>query len=340
MIIRLVVAIVTGWILCTLLSRLFIVVSQKTGIALDDPATSARRIHDKPTPRVGGPTLLLSFGITLLIMLPIHLWHNEQVRGLIIGATLMALLGTTDDVKEIGGKAKLVAQIVIVSFVVVNFQLVIPYINNPLGGIIYFPSWASVGISILWILGATNTMNFIDGIDGLATSLALVFSFVVGIVALSFAQPLLALPLSALLGCCLGFLPFNWHKARAFLGDGGSMFLGFSIGVLSILAGAKLATTMLILGLPVLDVINTFITRIRHHQSLFAADRGHLHFRLLSKGLSTGEAALLISGISLAFGSLALVRNTTFKTLGLVILCVVSESIIYWSTRNHPHVRG
>jgi UDP-GlcNAc:undecaprenyl-phosphate GlcNAc-1-phosphate transferase len=330
---QLLVAIAIGFTSCSLLNKVLIMMSRRTGIVLDNPGNDARRVHDRPTPRIGGPSLILSFGLTLLLVLPTHLWHNQQIRGFAVGAVLMALLGTIDDVKEIGGKAKLIAQIAIVSLVVVKFQLIVPYINNPLGGTINFPYGVSIGIAILWILATTNTMNFIDGIDGLATSMALVFSIVVGWISLLFDQPALALFLSTLLGCCLGFLPFNWHRARAFLGDGGSMFFGFSVGVLSILVGAKLATTILILGLPIIDVINTFVIRVSRGQSLFVADREHLHYRLISKGMSTGKAVFLISGVSLAFGLLALPSNTTVKTLGMVALFIVSELIIYWSMR-------
>jgi UDP-GlcNAc:undecaprenyl-phosphate GlcNAc-1-phosphate transferase len=317
-----------------LLTRLLILVSTRTGWMLDDPQQAQRRIHRRPTPRIGGVVLLPALVITLIFVLPADLQQNQQIQGFIVGALLISLVGITDDFRSLSGPIKLVAQVIIITFVVIRYQLLIPYVNNPLEeGIITFPSWSAALVSIAWILVTTNLINFIDGIDGLADSVTLAFTIVVGLVAVLFNQLGLAVILAALFGCGVGFLPLNWHRARAFLGDGGAMFLGFTVGVLSILSGAKLATALLVLGLPILDVVNTFVVRVSRGQSPFTADNEHLHYRLIRKGLTAGQTVLLISGISFAFGLLALVNNTPFKVISLIVLGVISQGLILWSMR-------
>lgn len=330
----LVSAVLLGGVLSYLLTRLLILVSTRTGWMLDDPQQAQRRIHRRPTPRIGGVVLLPALVITLIFVLPADLQQNQQIQGFIVGALLISLVGITDDFRSLSGPIKLVAQVIIITFVVIRYQLLIPYVNNPLEeGIITFPSWSAALVSIAWILVTTNLINFIDGIDGLADSVTLAFTIVVGLVAVLFNQLGLAVILAALFGCGVGFLPLNWHRARAFLGDGGAMFLGFTVGVLSILSGAKLATALLVLGLPILDVVNTFVVRVSRGQSPFTADNEHLHYRLIRKGLTAGQTVLLISGISFAFGLLALVNNTPFKVISLIVLGVISQGLILWSMR-------
>lgn len=333
MIIRLVSTVIVGAILSFILSHLFIRLAQHTGLTLDDPTSHNRRIHDKPTPRIGGMALLLALGITVGVWLPAGNWHNPQIQGLALGATLITLMGIIDDIWSLSGRTKLIGLFTITAYIILQFQLLVPYANNPFGGILDFSYWLSVAISFGWIAITTNTMNFIDGIDGLSTSVTLSFAIVVGIVAILFNQQELAIIVAALLGCYGGFLPLNRHKARAFLGDGGAMLAGFTIGALAILSGAKIATALLVMGLPILDVCNTFIMRWRRGQSLFTADNEHLHYRLIRKGLTTNQTVLVIAGISLSFGLLALVNNTPFKLVSLLLLGIVSQRLIWWSMR-------
>lgn len=331
MITRLVSIVIFGAIISFIFSHIFIAIAKRTRLTLDDPTTHDRRIHEKPTPRIGGMSLLLALGVTVLVWLPAGYWANQQIQGLVVGAILIALMGIVDDVRGLSGRVKLLGLFTITAFVIWQFQLIIPNINNPLGGILDFSLGLGAAISFAWIVVTTNTMNFIDGIDGLSTSVTISFALVVGTVAVLFNQQELAIFLAALLGCYGGFLPINWHRARAFLGDGGAMLAGFIIGVLSILSGAKLATALLVMGLPILDVINTLIMRWRRGQSLFTADNEHLHYRLIRKGLTTSQTVLVIAGISLGFGLLALVNNTTFKLVSLALLGVVSQWLIWWS---------
>ncbi len=328
-------AVVIGSLIAYLSGRLFIHLAHRTGLTLDEPGRDPRRIHRQPTPRVGGPALLLAFLITLAIILPAEFWPNQQIQGLVVGGVLIALLGIVDDMRSLSGPLKLGGQAAIITFVVVQFQLLVPYVNNPLGSdLIVFPLLTSALISIVWIMVTTNTLNFIDGIDGLASSVAICFAFTVCIVAIRFNQLELTLILATLLGCCLGIFPLNRFPARTFLGDGGAMLLGFCIGTLSILSGAKLATTLLVLGLPILDVLNTFVMRLWRRQSLFTADNEHLHYRLIRKGLTINQTVLTIAGISLCFGLLALVNNTTFKVVALILLGIVSQGLILWSMQD------
>lgn len=323
-----------GLSLSYLLSRLFITLSVKSGLMLDVPHRESRRIHENPTPRIGGIVLLFSYVLTLALVLPPAYWHNPQLQGFVVGVILTPMIGIIDDLQSIKGQVKLVWQILVIALVVVVFRVQIPFVNIPLSNnVLEFSAWQSAVISTIWILSATNVINFADGVDGLALSLAIAFLLILLVVAILFQQDILTTATAVLLACCLGFLPFNWHRAKSFLGDTGSMFLGFCIGALSLLAGAKMATVLLVLGLPFLDVANTFLIRLSRGQSLFAADREHLHYRLIAKGWSSSQTILLITGVSLLFGIVALTNSTVLKMLGLIALSVVSIAIIRWSRR-------
>jgi UDP-N-acetylmuramyl pentapeptide phosphotransferase/UDP-N-acetylglucosamine-1-phosphate transferase len=190
-----------------------------------------------------------------------------------------------------------------------------------------------VGFTIFWIVGMMNTMNWLDGLDGLASSVTLVATAV--LFAHTYFWPrdnpqftisIIALVLAAAVA---GFLPFNWHPSKTILGDAGANFLGFTLAVLSIIGGAKIATALLALGLPVLDVAWVILYRIRHGRSPLSADRGHLHHRLLDRGWSQAKITLFVAGISAMFGVLALVLPTRGSKLaamfglGLVLLFTV-----------------
>lgn len=282
----------------------------------------ARRVHKTPTPRWGGLAMFAAFALTVLLMFLAHfdelfklrdnlldLVYNARVQGLLIGAALITLVGAVDDKFQVPAKVKLLGQIftavlVVVSFFGLRFYLHAPGSTDP-GAMMLFNQplsyWGSVVLSVCWIVGITNTLNLIDGLDGLAAG-------VCGFAALSFLVINVtttgslgyAVLCAALVGACLGFLRYNFHPAKVFMGDAGSHFLGFTVAALSMLQNWKVATLtvfaipVLIMAVPIFDTAFAIIRRLARRQPIFMPDRGHLHHRLLSMGLNQRTVVLII----------------------------------------------
>jgi UDP-GlcNAc:undecaprenyl-phosphate GlcNAc-1-phosphate transferase len=179
----------------------------------------------------------------------------------------------------------------------------------------------TVGFTLFWIMGMMNTVNWLDGLDGLAGGVAVIASVLLFAHSYRLGQYSVALLPLSLAGCALGFLPFNFHPARVFMGTSGALFLGFALGTMAIIGGAKMATALLVMGIPILDVGWQIINRLRLGRSPFLADRGHLHHRLLDLGLSQRRVVLLFYSLCAAFGALALILSSGFqKLLALLIM--------------------
>lgn len=294
--------------------------AHRTG-AVDRPA--ARRIHDHPTPRLGGATLFLAFWLAVAISLTFPRTDpNEMVRlaGLLIGSIILFAVGAYDDHHELKATPQLVTQL-IAAGVAVASGVVIEEIPNPLGGSIPFPMWFAVLFTLFWLAGMINTINWLDGVDGLASGVAVIASTVMFVHTYRLQQYSIALLALALIGAVLGFLIYNFYPARIFMGSAGANVLGFTLGVLSIMGGAKVATVLLVLGIPILDVAWQIYNRLRHGKSPFTADRGHLHHRLLDRGLSQRAIVLLYYGLTAMLGALALVLPSgVYKLIALVII--------------------
>lgn len=339
-----VIFILTSAVSAFLVSRM-VVLSRRLGL-MDLPGP--RRIHRLPLPRAGGLAVFLAFvfGLTLSYSFDVQrIGHEpERLTLLLGGATLVVGLMVYDDAIGIPPLIKLFGQIVAAALVVLPrlrgeaHGIVIDSFNVPVIGEVTLPLAIAIGFTVFWIVGMMNTMNWIDGLDGLAASVTLVACGI--LFAHTYFWPrddpqftisILALALSA---AVLGFLPFNWHPARIILGDAGANFLGFSLAVLSIIGGAKIATALLALGLPVLDVAWVIVYRITHGRSPLGADRGHLHHRLLDRGWSQARIVLFVAGISLLFGILALVlpsrgaKLVAMAVLGLILLSTVGSLAI------------
>lgn len=294
--------------------------AQRTG-ALDRPA--ARRIHDHPIPRFGGATLFLAFWIAVAISLTFPRTDpNEIVRlaGLLVGGLILFAIGAVDDHRELKATPQLIAQFVAASIAVAS-GVVIEEIPNPFGGSIPFQMWFAVLFTLFWLAGMINTINWLDGVDGLAPGVAVIASGVMFVHTYRLQQFSIALLALALIGAVLGFLIYNFYPARIFMGSAGANVLGFTLGVLSIMGGAKVATVLLVLGIPILDVAWQIYNRLRHGKSPFTADRGHLHHRLLDRGLSQRAIVLLYYGLTAMLGALALVLPSgVYKLIALVII--------------------
>ena len=203
-------------------------------------------------------------------------------------------------------------------------------ITNPLGGYFYLGS-ASAILIILWLLGMMYTTKLLDGLDGLVAGLTAIGSLTIFLFTLTskYYQPDIGLAALVLAAASIGFLFFNWHPARVFLGEGGSLFLGYALGVLAIISGGKIAIALLVMGIPILDVVWTILRRLLAGQNPFSfADRKHLHFRLLNLGLTVKKSVLLFYAISIIFGLSALFLQSIGKVLALIALASIMLLIV------------
>lgn len=295
----------------------------RTG-AVDQPAP--RRVHVKPTPRLGGLPIFVAF----LAAIGVSLFYprtdpNEMTRlvGLVIGCVLMFAIGAYDDYRELKALPQLIVQLVAAG-IAVGSGVLIREIPNPFGERpLAFETWFAILFTLFWLVGTMNTVNWLDGIDGLAGGVVVIASAVMFMHTYHLEQYSIALLALALAGTALGFLPFNFFPAKIFLGSAGANVLGLALGVLSIIGGAKVATALLVLGIPILDVAWQIFSRLRAHRSPFAADRGHLHHLLLDLGLSQRAIVVVYYTFTAIFGSLALILPSgVYKLIALVVIGV------------------
>lgn len=299
--------------------------------AIDVPRDE-RRVHDHPIPRMGGIAIFLGFVISLLLFVNM----STQVMGLLVGAVIIAVMGAVDDIVNLRPLVKLAFQM-LAAIVAVRSGLVFDVISNPnvfAEETTIEIGFLSVPLTLLWIVGCTNAMNLIDGLDGLAVGVAAISSTSMLIVSLLVAEPVVSVILAALTGACLGFMPYNMNPAKIFMGDVGSQLLGFVLATASIMGLFKMHAIftffvpMLSLALPLTDTVFAFCRRISHGQSPFHADRGHFHHRLLAMGLSQKQAVAVLYTISGVMGLLAVILAAETPALRVVCLVVIGVLLI------------
>ncbi|SHI51026.1 MraY family glycosyltransferase [Propionispora hippei] len=289
--------------------------------AMDAP--DARKVHTSPIPRMGG--LAIYAGFILAVVSSMQITH--EIAGLLIGGTVILIVGIIDDLKPLPAKVKLFGQI-LAAAVLVLFDVRIEWLTNPFGEMIYI-NYLSVPLTILWVVGLTNTVNLIDGLDGLAAGVSTIASITILLVALQQNFWSVAIMMAALAGSAMGFLQHNFNPAKIFMGDTGSMFLGYMLAAVSILGMVKSAATIalivpiLALGLPIMDTAFAIIRRYSNGRPIFKPDRGHLHHRLLDMGLTQKQAVLLMYVISGCLGLSAIALTEVNKGLGAIIIAVV-----------------
>jgi len=297
--------------------------------AVDIPK-DGRRMHTKPMPRFGGMAIFI--GVTASIS--IFLGTDERVLGIIIGGICIYALGVIDDLKGMPAKAKLLGQIGCAS-IVFAYGIRIQFVTNHFGfGHSYLVGITSFIITIIWIVGITNTVNLIDGLDGLAAGVAAIASLAIAYTAYIHGMNTVSLAMLAIAGSAIGFLPYNFHPARIFMGDSGSLFLGFMLATLSIMGPVKGATIfatlvpVLVLGIPIFDTAFAILRRIINRRPIMEADKGHLHHRMMAVGLGQRRTVLMIYGISAVMGIAAILysRDLFIETTGLIL---VAATFIY-----------
>ncbi|MGG6433298.1 glycosyltransferase family 4 protein [Anoxybacillus sp. D401a] len=290
--------------------------------ATDKP--NQRKVHQKIMPRLGGLAIFISFIVGYVVLQP----DSPYATSIVIGATIIVLTGVLDDIYELSPKWKLLGQIA-AAIVVIYGGIRIDFINLPFGGHLNF-GLLSIPITMLWIIGITNAINLIDGLDGLAagvSSIALVT--IAGMAATMGNTYVFVFAMSLLLlGSTLGFLLYNFHPAKIFMGDTGALFLGYMISVLSLL-GFKNVTVfsliipILILGVPISDTLFAIVRRIVNKQPLSAPDKSHLHHCLLRLGYSHRQTVLIIYGMAAMFGLAAVLLSKATMFGALVVIAFV-----------------
>lgn len=289
--------------------------------AMDAP--DARKVHTKPIPRMGGLAIYVAFVLAVLASVQI----SREIAGLLTGGTVILIVGVIDDLKQLPPKVKLLGQI-IAAAVLILFDIRIDWLTNPFGDMVYV-DYLAIPLTILWVVGLTNTVNLIDGLDGLAAGVSTIASITILLVALQQNFWTVAILTAALAGSASGFLQHNFNPAKIFMGDTGSMFLGYMLAAISILGAVKSAATIALivpimaLGLPIMDTAFAIIRRYMSGRPIFKPDRGHLHHRLLEMGLTQKQAVLLMYVISGCLGLSAIALTEVNKVIGAFIVVVI-----------------
>lgn len=300
--------------------------------AVDKP--NERKVHTHAIPRLGGLAIYVGFMAAVLFCVPVR----HELLGLLLGCTAIVALGIWDDICNIPAKVKLVGQIV-AACIPIAFGIQIEWLTNPFGTLIVLPELVAIPVTIFWIIGFTNTVNLIDGLDGLAAGVSFIASVSMFLLAYTMNQYLPAMIIVAMAGAALGFLQYNFNPAKIFMGDTGSMLLGYTMAVAAVLGLVKTAATialvvpLIALGLPILDTLFAIIRRKMSGVPIFQPDKGHLHHRLLALGMSQKQAVLIMYFVSIVLGIVALfVANVSYQT-GIATVLVVLAVIIYTAKR-------
>ncbi|NDI34777.1 MraY family glycosyltransferase [Chengkuizengella sediminis] len=326
----LVIAIVLSFVMTPFVRKFAILVG-----AVDQP--NQRKVHTSLMPRLGGLAIYSAFVMTLAIMLPILVKMGVNVQfnavfAILIGGSIIVLVGAFDDKIEISPKVKLLGQIIAACIVVFVFDLKVSFLTLPFGEAYNINGWLSTFITLFWIVGVTNAINLIDGLDGLAAGVSAIATATLLVLAIMMGNVTVIILSCLLLGSILGFLYFNFHPAKIFMGDSGSLFLGFALATLSILGFKQAAIVsfivpLIILGVPLSDTFFAIVRRIVKKAPISMADKSHLHHCLLQVGLTHRQTVLAIYGIAITFGFSAIILSQASLWI-LILTAVVSILLI------------
>lgn len=315
---------------------------------LDDPTkqTHPKVVHQYPVPRGGGVAIFLSILIASLIWLPI----DKHLLGILAGAGILTLVGVIDDIKNINPYWRLGLGF-LAAGLVVGVGIGVPYISNPFkaGAVISLSQpqipffflgklrtiwiWADI-MALIWIVGAMNFVNWAKGLDGQLPGIVVVAATVIGVLSLRFVDDVTQWPVIVLAfilaGAYLGFLPWNFYPQKIMPGYGGGSLAGYFLAVLAILSGAKVATAILVLGVPMIDALYSIMRRLLRGRSPVWGDRGHLHHKLMDLGWGKRRIAVFYWLISAILGLVALQLNSQEKLYTIVVLGVIIGGVLIW----------
>jgi UDP-GlcNAc:undecaprenyl-phosphate GlcNAc-1-phosphate transferase len=304
-----------------------------------------RRVNMTPVPRGGGVAVVAAFvvvggGLVLFqdqigpMPAPRSI-ANGELLALFLGGALAAAIGAADDLFDLRARWQLLGQVAL-AIIAVGLGVGVDAINNPFGpGTIAFAAPFAVAFAVVWVVGMMNSMNFIDGLDGLSTGIALIAALTLGILSLTtqVAQPFVAVLCVVLAGSLVGFLRYNFQPASIFQGTAGVMFMGYTLAILSILGAAKVVVAVLVLGVPIIDTFWVIVRRLGAGRSPFTPDRGHIHHRLLDLGLGHRGTVLLIYAICASLGVMSLVASTATQVYAFLGALVAFGVVLFLLTR-------
>ena len=345
-----------AFIAAVIVTPVAIKVAPKIG-AMDIPK-DGRRMHSTAMPRFGGIAILVGIIVSLavfsskykIVLAEVALFSGRFIahmsimdRGVfaaVTGCVLIYILGLTDDLKNLRPIVKLAGQIVCAT-IVFAMGLRVEFITNYFGpGNMMFGDVACYIFTVLWLVAITNAVNLIDGLDGLAAGTSAISALCIGYVAYIHGQYVPTLAMLAIAGAALGFLPYNFHPAKIFMGDGGSQLLGFAIAAFSILGTVKSATIVIVvipaLGLPIFDTAFAIVRRVLRHQPIGMADKEHLHHRIMRAGFGQRRAVMLMYCISGIMGIVAVLysRGYVVEYLGLTAVAIMLIYVLMSDTGN------
>lgn len=308
---------------------------------VDRPDT-VRKLHHREVPLLGGVAIAAAFWfivLCLIIFFPQSLFLHIKARqliGIFIGSCIILAIGILDDKYNLSPSVRLSA-IILTALVAVMSGITIHEITHPLGGVIKLDFWTLPGwyenIGIIpffvitgWLVGMMHTTKILDGLDGLATGIVLIGALMIFVLSslTRFYQPDVALLSIVFSGVLAGFLFFNFYPAKIFLGESGSIFIGFILGVLAVISGGKIATALLAMGVPILDLARVIVVRVKRGQPISMGDREHLHFLLLDRGWNQHSVVLFLYGVSLIFGLMTFLFQSMGKLLMLGFLMIIT----------------
>lgn len=289
--------------------------------AVDRP--NNRKIHNGSKPTLGGLAIFIGVAAGFIYLQPVH----DQMTAIIIGAFIMIVTGVIDDIVDIRPLYKLFGQIA-AAVVVIQSGLVIEKLTIPFMGTVYLGSLGIV-ITLLWIVGASNAINLIDGLDGLAAGVSAIGLTSILVMAIMDYRIIVVYLTIILIGSCLGFLVHNFHPSKIFMGDTGALFLGYSIAIVSMLGLLKnvaffsFIVPIIVLAIPIFDTIHAIIRRTIKKQGIATPDKNHLHYELMKMGYSHRASVLIIYAFSAFFGVMAIIFNSATLLTSLIILIAI-----------------
>lgn len=327
---------VAAAVLAASVAHILIPVGRRLGL-VDNPFMQARKVHKKPIVMIGGIAIVIAVATVLYAsaffvpeMLP--LLSFEKWITLLFATIIIFIVGTIDDRYNLSPRVQIIGP-VLASLLVCVAGIVVGNVTNPAGGVISFSQYPVIAgvLTFCWLMGMMYSTKLLDGLDGLSTGLSGIGALMIFALTQTsqFYEPRVGFTAIVFAGACLGFLMINFHPARAFLGEGGSLFVGFALAILSILSGSKIATALLVMGLPIIDVARVMVSRKLRGRSIAQGDDQHLHHLLLANGMSHRSAVIFYYVVGLSFGLLALFLQSKGKIILLAIIVVFGIALAY-----------
>ncbi len=312
--------------------------------AMDIPKDD-RRMHSKAMPRFGGMAIFAG----IVVSLTVYGHHDKEIVSILICCVIIYVVGVIDDLKNMKPMVKLAGQVVCGA--ALYFQGIrIEFVTNYFGdGNMIFGDVACFLVTVLWVVAITNAVNLIDGLDGLAAGISAISALCIGYVAYIHGQYMTTMAMMVIAGASLGFLPFNFHPAKTFMGDSGSQLLGFALAAFSIIGAVKSSTIIvviipaLVMGLPIFDTLMAIIRRTMRHQSFATADKEHFHHRIMKAGYGQKRSVMLMYCVSAIMGIVAVLysRGYTIEYLGLLAVEAMLIYVLLSDTSNRSvNARG